>query len=869
MSSRKTKKVQQLDETTDHSDESDNESQLDTPSFPVETRRSKRLSSKKPAPKTERDTSLNASVHDVRRIYKLLRQPLIESFGYDIKEQDIYYLQDFFIELPKLKDIWKRIGFNKETHDRRLEKLYENLIQTFHDIIDSEEDLESEILRSIEEQKLLLNDLCIELSIKPSELKLKKAKSVLEEDDILRAELKNLEAEKHKRLSEYNELVIVENKFSKKLCLDSYEKRQTVPSQKQLNELGDRINELTELFKQRKEEMEHLKNEIIELNDDLEMSRSDSFAELIIMESIDDVPLGSNDLKRTKEFRDELRHKNNLIVGEIKTLQVKIRELWAKLGLNNESLHEMVMSDEFTDSKRVMVSSLREEHELCVKIKMENMQKFIESVRVEIKEYCEKMFIGPAEMKELNANLLGLTDYTEELLTLHEQKKEEMEFCYEESQSLFEKAAKWIKLWNDYIQFEEKTKDPARFKVRGYNMLAEEKQRKLFNSQLPKLENDLNIHAQEYATTNDRKEFTINGLYYIEFIQRKKQDHEESKMNERKEKQVMRDNMKKNESRYGSKPITPLALRNKRKLMTTHQESQMATPSRMKNSKIMKTESTPGTTVLGTSKIGTTKATKPGTRAGMQPKLSVASKRKSKTPAKNRFRKSRGALKFDATLNDTVKDKTAASSSSYQTINSTATTINSTVGSNSSRLTSASTRNYGRGNGLTKPATKPSKPPQSSSAKYNAASNRIEALNVLHSTASGTFIEEENFDDIENNDQTVRSTEKGASDKKKPTQLGCGMKFNYQHPDSSKYDKFHSQDINYTDFTRDLGKMQSNLKSNLSRMGGTTLSDRTNNSMMMSRIGGLRSAKATGMSAMTARSGENEKEKLTSTLLAS
>ena len=106
-------------------------------------------------------------------------------------------------------------------------------------------------------------------------------------------------------------------------------------------------------------------------------------------------------------------------------------------------------------------------------------------------------------------------------------------------------------------------------------MLKEEKQRKLFNSQLPKLEEDLREEALEFANSGDRKEFLIHGLFYAEFIQRRKQDYEESKMNERKEKQIIKDNLKRNESRFGSKPITPLAIRNKRKLVTTqhHQES--------------------------------------------------------------------------------------------------------------------------------------------------------------------------------------------------------------------------------------------------------------------------------------------------------
>lgn len=467
----------------------------------------------------------------------------------------------------------------------------------------------------------------------------------------------------------------------------------------------------------------------------------------------------------------------------------------------------MVMSDEFTDTKRAMITALRGEHELCVQIKMENMQKFIESVRVEIREYCEKMFMGPQEMRQLDDELLLSQDFSEEMLTRHEQKKEELEFMYAESQLMFEKAARWIKLWSDFIEFEEKTKDPARFKVRGYNMLAEEKQRKLFNSQLPKLEDDLTQHAHEYANSNDRKEFMIGGLFWSEFIQRKKQDHEESKMNERKEKQIMRDNMKKNESRFGSKPITPLAIRNKRKMqLTTMGESTMATPSRTsKNPKLLKTESTPGTSILAGSSRGIA-GSRVNTRAGMQPKLNIASKRKSKTPAKNRFRKSRG-LAAEANvshMNDTVK-----STASYQTINSTTNSSSVSRLGTSTMSTNSSKFGYSRtatARTTIKPAT--TGPPQSLSAKYGksaAASVSTASTNVMHSTASGTFLEDENFDNIENVDLTVRSTAstKSTTSTTSKSKLGVpgAQKFNFQHPDSSKYEKLGANDINYSEFS--------------------------------------------------------------------
>ena len=154
------------------------------------------------------------------------------------------------------------------------------------------------------------------------------------------------------------------------------------------------------------------------------------------------------------------------MLNEIKSLRQKIRELWTKLNIGHESIHELVTSDALTDTKRGMLGTLRQEHDMCVQIKMQNMQKFIESVRVEIRDYCAKMFAGPQELRQLDRDLLLSSDFSEEMLTKHEQKKEELEFIYEESQLMFEKAARWMQLWQEFVEFEEHTKDPARFKVK-------------------------------------------------------------------------------------------------------------------------------------------------------------------------------------------------------------------------------------------------------------------------------------------------------------------------------------------------------------------------------------------------------------------
>ena len=86
------------------------------------------------------------------------------------------------------------------------------------------------------------------------------------------------------------------------------------------------------------------------------------------------------------------------------------------------------------------------------------MQKFIEAIRVDIRELCARMYFGDKEMKKLSSELLQLTDFTDRLLEEHESLLKDLRFRYDVNASLFEKVGRWIKLWTEFVQFEEKTK---------------------------------------------------------------------------------------------------------------------------------------------------------------------------------------------------------------------------------------------------------------------------------------------------------------------------------------------------------------------------------------------------------------------------
>jgi hypothetical protein len=857
---------------------------------------------------TSKSSNLTASSHPDPN-EKELRKVINDLFGYKIKEVDYVFIHDLMNDLVELHEIWDRIGFNKETKESRLDKFYQTLHDTVGGVMESEQDLEENILESIEQNKLQIKEMCIELHLKYDDLKVfnqTQKLTILEEDELLRVEHKRLQEQKKKRLDQFKQLSKIEGELCSKLGMKKLDIRSIVPTEQELNNLDKHIKELEKVYQERRSQMEDLKEEIVHLSEDIDMSRSDSFAELILFESVDALSLSEQDINRALTFRDDLKRKDNETLNEIRSLRAKIMELWSKLEIENLNLKSILLDTSNCEeggnqwslpesmSKRTLVAELRKEYEHCVQVKTENMQKFIEKTRAEIKDYCVKMFFGSEEMRKLDYDLFRHTNYNDDLLTLHEEKLDDLKFTFTEAETLFEKTQKWMEMWEKYMQFVETTKDPSRLTKRGYKMLEEEKQRKFFEKNLPKLEEELNHLAIEYSNMNGGKIYTIHGSYYADYIQHIKNEFEESKKKEKLEKQIIRDNVRQNESRFGTKFVATAVgggggttpLRNKRPLneKTPHEGKKKRTD--IETTCI----NTPGSLMSNTrlhtnahSKLAIPSAVAAG---GTKTKLTLA-KRKSKTPnAKRLMRKSRQLANAAAVAASNL----APPSSNESTILSTRssnydhadTTIKSSNHSNISNISSKVPKLIVTSSNNT--SAQPQKyPPLSASSKYSSlnkystlstsslnglGSNR-KMLQHMTSTAQNTFIEEEDIENLEGypdsmnitkkmNEKTatlgahttlgevaakmsrlITSTISSDTSIASSTSSKYGFKYSETKAANGKLDSF---EVNYTDFSRDI------------KFNG---SDATN------RIGLISS----GRSRMSTRSGGQSNDKLTSTLI--
>ena len=62
-----------------------------------------------------------------------------------------------------------------------------------------------------------------------------------------------------------------------------------------------------------------------------------------------------------------------------------------------------------------------------------------------------------------------------------------MKKYYKDNAEVFGLISDWESLWQNYTHFEQEYSDPSRFKSRNYSSLFEERERKRYNNELPKV----------------------------------------------------------------------------------------------------------------------------------------------------------------------------------------------------------------------------------------------------------------------------------------------------------------------------------------------------------------------------------------------
>lgn len=252
-------------------------------------------------------------------------------------------------------------------------------------------------------------------------------------------------------------------------------------------------------------------------------------------------------IARLERIEKELEQQFEDMKSEIDKYRAKLEQLWEFLQISQATRQKF---DKYTSYNQNTYDILYQEFNRCESIKRENIEKYVHKIRLEIIHYWD-LCCKSTEERERFTPFQNQT-YNEDLLTLHEMELAELKEFYEQYKNIFEMYDERKHLWEQMDALEKKKTDPNRYNNRGGQLLKEEKERKMINVRIPKLESQLLEMCADYENRT-KKPFTIDGHTVQSIIDEDYEKKEEEKASRKK----VAGSTPMSVSRYGNNGRTP------------------------------------------------------------------------------------------------------------------------------------------------------------------------------------------------------------------------------------------------------------------------------------------------------------------------
>eukprot|EP00079_Xenopus_tropicalis_P033682 XP_017947453.1 PREDICTED: protein regulator of cytokinesis 1 isoform X4 [Xenopus tropicalis] len=396
--------------------------------------------------------------------------------------------------LARLRDIWEEIGIPEDQRLQRTDavKRHVNLLLTR--MIEEEENLKQRLLKSIDVCRKELNTLCMELQLPPFEEEEESTILQLEKD--LRTRVEVMLKQKKERMHELKLLKERDQDLCDILCTSPYHiDGACVPSLQELDQFRRHLAGLS------------------------------------------------------AEKLEEQKMKNQVLCEELRS---KITELWERLQISEEERD--AFGEYMTGSKGKTIKALQEEFDRLQELKLQNIKRIVEAIRLEISSYWDKCFYSAAQRQAFVP--FSSEDYNEDLLCIHDAEISRIKQYYESHKEMFDGVQKWEENWRLFLEFDKKATDPNRFTNRGGNLLKEEKQRAKLQKMLPKLEEELKTSIIAWEQEQEQ-EFFVNEKKFMDYVAEQWETFHQDKEREKQERLMKKNRQLEEEMYYGSAPKTP------------------------------------------------------------------------------------------------------------------------------------------------------------------------------------------------------------------------------------------------------------------------------------------------------------------------
>ncbi|XP_068155647.1 protein regulator of cytokinesis 1-like [Drosophila tropicalis] len=423
-------------------------------------------------------------------------------------------LEETSAYVDRLQSMWIHM-FEPKTCDEFLVRLKEHVHIFFADVINESTQKEQIILNEIaslkteaEDLNRLLNEEVV-IGERPEDMPLVMWQLQLDKSiEHLRKDLNERRAEIFELLLQQEQLCEELGELPLPLLADP------LPKEDELFTFREHLEKMRDKREQRLNEMYELRQEIKQYMKTLELVPTNENIERLLN------PINQNLTPETYASLQKLRETYKAQIKEMETgindMFDKIQKLWDRLGDEVIDPKERTRIEECKSKyNQHTFDILHEELQRCQTLRSQNLQRFIENLRVEIYKWWDLTLKSEQERKRFYNFFNDF--YNEDLLELHELELDDLKSYYYKNKTIFELFESRGTLWARMEALEAKANEPGRFNNRGGQLLKEERERKAITSKLPKIEQEITELVQEYQE-RENAPFLVFGKNILERI---------------------------------------------------------------------------------------------------------------------------------------------------------------------------------------------------------------------------------------------------------------------------------------------------------------------------------------------------------------
>ncbi|KAK0088110.1 hypothetical protein PV326_004941 [Microctonus aethiopoides] len=422
--------------------------------------------------------------------------------------------------IPNMYKIWHDIGYDVDTINLFSKDIFNNTRALWLEMLQETEERKYNLTKKVDMLQKQISNL-------EKKLNLDVIPAVYENEPlvILEGKLKNhfndLEQIKEERLTEAKRLLQKEQLLCKSLGMKPVGINNSLPTEEELENFNLYLTEKEDEFRTLKESFKNTRESVIKMMAEMSYTPKYDF-ERVVCNDHEDFIFSSTNMAKLQELHDRIKDELENMKETANNKRHELINLWRYLDISEEDYREFLEKHSGFDA--LTIAALNDEIAKCKGIRMENIARFVKKLREDLISWWDICKFSKIQRDAFRP--MRYETCTEDILTLHELELARVQKFYYENSAIYDLLNKREEMWDQMKELQRRAEDPDRFHNRGGQLLAEEKMRKYFNKNLPKIEIELQNLIMDYETKHGVP-FTINGLTLEEYIKQQVDEHKE------------------------------------------------------------------------------------------------------------------------------------------------------------------------------------------------------------------------------------------------------------------------------------------------------------------------------------------------------